>query len=50
MLWLKDDYPLSAKFIKEDGNGHWILQVEVFNMDPVNRIIRSMPEDIISIN
>jgi predicted DNA-binding transcriptional regulator YafY len=50
MLWLKDDYPLSAKFIKEDEAGQWILNADVFNMEPVHRIIRSMPDDIISIN
>jgi predicted DNA-binding transcriptional regulator YafY len=50
MLWLRDDYPSSINFIKEDEDGHWILEVEVFNMEPVNRIIRSMPDDIISIN
>ena len=50
MLWLKDDYPLSVKFIKEDDAGQWILNVDVFSMQPVNRIIRSMPDDIISIN
>jgi proteasome accessory factor C len=50
MLWLKDDYPLSINFIKDDEDGHWILEVEVFNMEPVHRIIRSMPDDIISIN
>lgn len=50
MLWLRDDYPSSINFIKEDGDGHWLLEVEVFNMEPVNRIIRSMPDDIISIN
>ena len=50
MLWFKDDYPSSVSFIKEGEHGQWILEVEVFNMEPVNRIIRSMPEDIISIN
>jgi predicted DNA-binding transcriptional regulator YafY len=50
MLWLRDDYPSSINFIKEDEVGQWILEVEVFSMEPVNRIIRSMPEDIISIN
>ena len=50
MLWLKDDYPLSVKFIKEDDDGQWILNVDVFSLEPVNRIIRSMPNDIISIN
>ena len=46
MLWLRDDYPSSINFIKEDENGHWILEVEVYNIEPVNRMIRSMPEDI----
>lgn len=50
MLWLKDDYPLSVSFMKEVEAGKWILEVEVFSMEPVNRIIRSMPDDIISIN
>jgi proteasome accessory factor C len=50
MLWLKDDYPPSAKFIKEDESGQWILNADVFSMEPVHRIIRSMPDDIISIN
>lgn len=50
MLWLKDDYPLSVSFMKEEAGGKWILEVEVFSMEPVNRIIRSMPDDIISTN
>ena len=50
MLWLKDDYPLSVNFMKEEADGQWILDVKVFTMEPVNRIIRSMPNDIISIN
>jgi proteasome accessory factor C len=50
MLWLRDDYPSSVNFIKEVEDGHWILDVEVFSLEPVHRIIRSMPDDIISIN
>jgi predicted DNA-binding transcriptional regulator YafY len=46
MLWLKDDYPLSVSYMKEEADGKWILEVEVFNMEPANRIIRSMPEEI----
>jgi predicted DNA-binding transcriptional regulator YafY len=49
-LWLIDDYPLSVSFMKVGEDGQWILETEVFNMEPVNRIIRSMPDDIISIN
>ena len=50
MLWLRDDYPFSVNYIKEAEDGNWILEVEVFTMEPVNRIIRSMPDEIISIN
>ncbi len=46
MLWLKDDYPETAPFIKEDSDGNWVLAVEVNNMDPVNRIVRSMPGEV----
>ena len=46
MLWLIDDYPLSAKFVKEDEAGLWVLNADVFSLEPVHRIIRSMPEDI----
>jgi hypothetical protein len=46
MLWLRDDYPSSMNFIREAGEGQWILEVEVYNMEPVNRILRSMPEDV----
>jgi proteasome accessory factor C len=49
MLWLKDDYPLSFSFMKEVEGGQWMLETEVFNLEPVHRIIRSMPDDIISI-
>lgn len=50
MLWMKDDYPLSVDFMKEDLKGQWIFETIVFSMDPVNRLLRSMPKDIISIN
>jgi proteasome accessory factor C len=49
-LWLRDDYPLSVNFMKEVGDSQWILDVKVFSMEPVNRIIRSMPHDIVLIN
>jgi proteasome accessory factor C len=45
-LWIKDDYPESSTYLKDLGEGSWLLEVEVFNMEPVNRILRSMPEDI----
>lgn len=46
-LWLKDDYPLSVSFMKEEADGQWIFETDVFNMEPVHRIIRSMPDEII---
>ena len=46
MLWLKDDYPETGPFIKEDSDGNWVLAVEVNSMDPVNRIVRSMPGEV----
>jgi len=45
-LWLKDDYPQSADFLTEVESGQWLLDTYVFNIEPVHRIIRSMPEDI----
>ena len=45
MLWLKDDYPETGPFIQEGSDGNWLLAVEVNSMDPVNRIVRSMPTD-----
>lgn len=45
-LWIKDDYPETSTYLKDLGNGYWLLEVEVFNMEPVNRILRSMPDDI----
>jgi predicted DNA-binding transcriptional regulator YafY len=46
MLFLKDDYPETADFLTEQKDGSWLLTVEVNSMEPVERIIRSMPEDI----
>jgi predicted DNA-binding transcriptional regulator YafY len=46
MLFLKDDYPETAPFIKEQVDGSWLLAVEVNSMDPVNRIVRSMPGEV----
>lgn len=45
-LWLVDDYTETAKFMKENSDGTWTLETEVNNMEPVNRILRSMPEEI----
>jgi predicted DNA-binding transcriptional regulator YafY len=47
MLWLKDDYPETGPFIKEDSDGNWLLAVEVNSIDPVNRIVRSMPGEVV---
>jgi proteasome accessory factor C len=45
-LWIKDDYPDTSSYLMDLGDGSWLLDVEVFNMEPVNRILRSMPNDI----
>lgn len=45
-LWLVDDYPETAKYMLENTDGSWTLETEVNNMEPVNRILRSMPEEI----
>jgi proteasome accessory factor C len=45
-LWIKDDYPDTITYLKDLGDGFWLLEIEVFNMEPVNRILRSMPNDI----
>jgi 6-phosphogluconolactonase (cycloisomerase 2 family) len=36
MLWLKDDYPETAPFIKEDSDGNWLL---VANQESDNVIV-----------
>ena len=46
MLWLKDDYPETASYIQERSDGKWLLEVEVNSMEPVNRIVRSMPGEV----
>lgn len=46
MLWLRDDYPETAKYIKEKMDGSWMLEVEVNSMEPIYRILRSMPDEI----
>ncbi|MFY9158299.1 helix-turn-helix transcriptional regulator [Aquirufa ecclesiirivi] len=45
-LWLRDDYPETAKYMSENTDGTWTLELEVNNLEPVNRILRSMPEEI----
>ena len=46
MLFLKDDYPSTVDFFTEEKDGTWLLEVCVNSMEPVNRIIRSMPLEI----
>ena len=45
-LWLRDDYPDTVKYLTEHTDGSWHLDVTVHSMDPVNRIIRSMPGEV----
>jgi predicted DNA-binding transcriptional regulator YafY len=46
MLFLKDDYPATADFLTEQKDGTWSLDVVVNSMEPVERIVRSMPNEI----
>lgn len=46
MLFLKDDYPDTIPFLKEEQDGFWLLEVTVNKMDPIHRFLRSMPDDI----
>lgn len=45
-LWLRDDYPDTVKYLEEQSDGSWLLEVTVNSMEPVNRIIRSMPGEV----
>ncbi|MFD3393405.1 WYL domain-containing protein [Aquirufa sp. OSTEICH-129V] len=45
-LWLRDDYPDTVKYLTEQADGSWRLDVTVHSMDPVHRIIRSMPGEV----
>jgi predicted DNA-binding transcriptional regulator YafY len=47
MLFLKDDYPATAEFLKEQKDGTWLFEVEVNSMEPVERIVRGMPGEVI---
>ncbi len=47
MLFLKDDYPATVDFLTEQKDGSWLLSVEVNSMEPVERIVRSLPLDIL---
>ncbi len=47
MLFLKDDYPATADFLTEQKDGSWLIEVEVNSMEPVDRIVRGMPGEVI---
>lgn len=49
MLWLKDDYPNSVEYISHISDNKWILVTKVYSLEPVHRLIRSMPEEILLI-
>ena len=49
MLFLVDDYPAASEFLSEQEDGSWLLEVEVNSMEPVNRIVRSMPGEVMII-
>lgn len=46
-LFLKDDYHEIADFIKKLEDGDCLLDVEENNLEPVNRIVRSMPSEVV---
>ena len=46
MLFLIDDYPATSDYIKEAKDGNYMLSIEVNSMEPVLRIIRSMPGEV----
>jgi predicted DNA-binding transcriptional regulator YafY len=46
MLFLKDDYPATAEFLKEQKDGTWLFEVEVNSMEPVERIVRGLPGEV----
>jgi predicted DNA-binding transcriptional regulator YafY len=47
MLWLKDDYPETVDYLTDQKDGSWLLEVEVNSMEPVERIVRGMPKEVI---
>ena len=49
MLFLKDDYPATADYLSDQKDGSWLLEVEVNSMEPVERILRGMPNEIVLI-
>jgi len=49
MLFLVDDYPAASEFLSQQEDGSWLLELEVNSMEPVNRLIRSMPGEVMII-
>lgn len=47
MLFLKDDYPATVDYLTDQKDGSWLLEVEVNSMEPVERLIRSLPLEIL---
>jgi predicted DNA-binding transcriptional regulator YafY len=47
MLFLKDDYPLTAEYLTEQNDGTWLLSVKINSLEPLDRIIKGMPNDVI---
>ncbi len=45
-LWLRDDYPETANYMTENPDGTWTLELEVNSLEPVNRLLRSMPGEV----
>ncbi len=49
MLFLVDDYPAASEYLSQQEDGSWLLEIEVNSMEPVNRIVRSMPGEVMMI-
>jgi predicted DNA-binding transcriptional regulator YafY len=46
MLFLKDDYPLTAEHLTEQNDGTWLLNVKINSLEPLDRILKGMPNDV----
>ena len=46
MLFLKDDYPLTAEYLTEQNDGTWLLNIKINSLEPLDRILKGMPNDV----
>lgn len=43
---LKEEYPQAVRFLQEDGNNHWLLNIEVCSFQGVGRFVLGLFDDI----